>query len=225
MTVKSYGSNACQNSSIVEFWDDGDMAHRRSRRDLICEAALDLAAEGGNHALTHQGVDARLGLARGSTSYYYRTRHALVSAAITHLAGRSREYFADAVSAVPPQTEQTTEGAASLIADQLETLLTDRRRDVLARYALVSDAANDDELRSGLAACLFSLSAATALMNALGASDPPLAARDLVSLLEGLVFDLAFGARVLAPGASPVDRNDSLRTAIRLWIDTLVASR
>ncbi len=30
------------------------MADRRSRRDLICEAALDLAAEGGNHALTHQ---------------------------------------------------------------------------------------------------------------------------------------------------------------------------
>ena len=52
------------------------MAHRRSRRDLICEAALDLAAEGGNHALTHQAIDARLGLARGSTSYYYRTRAA-----------------------------------------------------------------------------------------------------------------------------------------------------
>lgn len=201
------------------------MAHRRSRRDLICEAALDLAAEGGNHALTHQGVDARLGLARGSTSYYYRTRHALVSAAIAHLARRSREHFDEAVSAVPPQTKWTIDEAGSLIADQLETLLTDRRRDVLARYALVSDAADDDELRSGLASCLFSFAAATALMDDLGASDPPVAARDLLSLLEGLVFDFAFGARMPAPGNSLGDRHESLRTTICLWVDALVTSR
>ncbi|MCQ4120016.1 TetR/AcrR family transcriptional regulator [Rhodococcus tibetensis] len=198
------------------------MADRRSRRDLICEAALDLAAEGGNHALTHQGIDARLGLARGSTSYYYRTRHALVSAAITHLARRSRELFDKAVSSVPPQT---TDEAGRLIADQLETLLVDRRRDVRARYALVVDATNDDALRTGLASCLFSRSEATALMGALGASDPQLAARDLISLLEGLVFDLTFGARTLVPSSSFAEHRDSMRTAITLWIDTLVVSR
>ena len=198
------------------------MADRRSRRDLICEAALDLAAAGGNHALTHQGIDARLGLARGSTSYYYRTRRALVSAAITHLARRSREYFDKAVSSVPPQT---TEEAGRLIADQLETLLVDRRRDVLARYALVVDAASDDALRAGLASCLFSCSEATALMGALGASDPQLAAGDLLSLLEGLVFDLAFGARTLLPGSSFAEHRASVRTAITLWIDTLVMRR
>ncbi|MGW6695353.1 TetR/AcrR family transcriptional regulator [Rhodococcus sp. NPDC054953] len=192
------------------------MAHRRSRRDLICEAALDLAADGGNHALTHQGVDARLGLARGSTSYYYRTRRALVSAAITRLATRSREHFADAASSDPPRT---TEEAGRVIADHLETLLVDRRRDVLARYALAVDAAGNEELRAGLASCLFSLPAATALMGALGARDPAVAARDLISLLEGLVFDCTFGARALAPCV------DDRRATIRLWLDTLVASR
>ncbi|MGW0020050.1 TetR/AcrR family transcriptional regulator [Rhodococcus sp. NPDC003382] len=198
------------------------MAERRSRRELICEAALDLAAEGGNHALTHQGIDARLGLARGSTSYYYRTRHALVSAAIAHLARRSREHFDSAASIVRPPT---IEAAGNLIADQLETLVTDRRRDVLARYALVVDAAADDELRTGLASCLFSLPAATALMDALGASGPPDAARDLISLLEGMVSDFAFGTRVLAPGDSFAEHRESLRTTIRLWIGTLVTSR
>ncbi|MFD6675824.1 TetR/AcrR family transcriptional regulator [Rhodococcus zopfii] len=198
------------------------MADRRSRRDLICEAALDLAAEGGNHALTHQGIDARLGLARGSTSYYYRTRHALVSAAIAHLTRRSREHFESAApSVVPP----TIEVAGNLIADQLETLLTDRRRDVLARYALVVDASADDELRAGLASCLFSLPAATALMEELGASEPLDAARDLISLLEGMVFDFASGTRALVPGGSFTDHRESLRTAIRLWIGTLATSR
>jgi len=198
------------------------MAERRSRRELICEAALDLAAEGGNHALTHQGIDARLGLARGSTSYYYRTRHALVSAAIAHLARRSREHFESAASTVRPPT---VEAAGNLIADQLETLVTDRRRDVLARYALVVDAAADDELRAGLASCLFSLPAATALMGALGASEPPGAARDLISLLEGMVFDFSFGTRVLAPGDSFAEHRESTRTVISLWIGTLVTSR
>ncbi|MGW0018882.1 TetR/AcrR family transcriptional regulator [Rhodococcus sp. NPDC003382] len=191
------------------------MAHRRSRRDLICEAALDLAAEGGNHALTHQAIDARLGLARGSTSYYYRTRAALVSAAVVHLTEISRERFQAAVPAEPPRS---IEEAAGVIATQLETLVGERRRDVLARYALVADTFDDDELRVGLASCLFSCPAATALMDVLGASDAEGAARDLVSLLEGLVFDVAVGARVLDPGGSPAE---SLRAPIRRWLAAL----
>ncbi len=146
-----------------------------------------------------------------------------MSAAIAHLTRRSREHFESAApSVVPP----TIEVAGNLIADQLETLLTDRRRDVLARYALVVDASADDELRAGLASCLFSLPAATALMEELGASEPPLdAARDLISLLEGMVFDFASGTRALVPGGSFTDHRESLRTAIRLWIGTLATSR
>jgi AcrR family transcriptional regulator len=192
------------------------MSHRRSRREVICEAALDLAAEGGNHALTHQAIDARLGLARGSTSYYYRTRTALVSAAVAHLTARSRERFDAAVPAEPPRS---IDEAADVIAVQLEMLVGDRRRDVLARYALMADAV-DDELRAGLASCLFSCPAATVLMDALGASDAEGAGRDLVSLLEGLVFDVAAGARVFDPGDSPAE---SLRAPVHRWIAALVA--
>lgn len=197
------------------------MPHRRSRRDLICEAALDLAAEGGNHALTHQGIDAHLGLARGSTSYYYRTRHALVSAAVAHLASRSRTAFDDALPAEPPRTAGE---ACTLITDQLRSLFVDRRRDVLARYALVVDAAHDDELRAGLATCLFSSPKATALMDALGAADPARAGRDLITLLEGLVFDLAYGSRALDPDTPFDDRRASVHGTITLWVDALVTS-
>jgi TetR/AcrR family transcriptional regulator, regulator of biofilm formation and stress response len=222
LVVKLGESSACRDSNIVEFCEDGDMSHRLSRRDLICEAALDLAAEGGNHALTHQGIDARLGLARGSTSYYYRTRHALVSAAIAHLARRSREHF---LAAVPSRPPETTREATTLIAAQLETLLVERRRDVLARYTLLADAVADDELREGLASCLFSLPAATELMGVLGAPDPPTAARDLISLLEGLVFTQAFGAGIVDADTSITGHPETLQAPIHLWIDALTGGR
>ncbi|CAM2771199.1 TetR/AcrR family transcriptional regulator [Prescottella defluvii] len=196
------------------------MSHRPSRREAICDAALDLAAEGGNHGVTHQAIDRRLGLAKGSTSYYFRTRDALVGGAIRRLSDRSRAAFVEAHTADDPPS---VDGAADLIAQQIGLLVTDRRRDVLARCALAVDAAGDEELRSALAGCLFSVDRATALMDALGATDPRSAAHDLISLLEGLVFDAVYGSRsMLADSAAP--RVDRLRSTVRLWLTALTES-
>ncbi|NKS80315.1 TetR/AcrR family transcriptional regulator [Prescottella equi] len=197
------------------------MSHRPSRRESICEAALDLAAEGGNHAVTHQAIDRRLSLAKGSTSYYFRTRDALVGAAVRRLTERSRAAFAEAYGAGVGGV--SVEGAADLMADQIVLLLTGRRRDVLARYALAVDAADDEELRPALAGCLFSVKKATGLLEALGASDPDSAAHDLISLLEGLVFDSVYGSRsVLAGGSTPSTQR--YRVTIRLWLAALAES-
>ncbi|NKS17584.1 TetR family transcriptional regulator [Rhodococcus hoagii] len=197
------------------------MSHRPSRRESICEAALDLAAEGGNHAVTHQAIDRRLSLAKGSTSYYFRTRDALVGAAVRRLTERSRAAFAEAYGAGVGGV--SVEGAADLMADQIVLLLTGRRRDVLARYALAVDAADDEELRPALAGCLFSVEKATGLLEALGASDPASAAHDLISLLEGLVFDSVYGSRsVLAGGSTPSTQR--FRVTIRLWLAALAES-
>ncbi|UNQ40698.1 TetR family transcriptional regulator [Prescottella equi] len=197
------------------------MSHRPSRRESICEAALDLAAEGGNHAVTHQAIDRRLSLAKGSTSYYFRTRDALVGAAVRRLTERSRAAFAEAYGAGVGGV--SVEGAADLMADQIVLLLTGRRRDVLARYALAVDAADDEELRPALAGCLFSVEKATGLLEALGASDPDSAAHDLISLLEGLVFDSVYGSRsVLVGGSTPSTQR--FRVTIRLWLAALAES-
>ncbi|WP_430331188.1 TetR/AcrR family transcriptional regulator [Rhodococcus sp. ACT016] len=194
------------------------MSHRPSRRESICEAALDLAAEGGNHAVTHQAIDRHLGLAKGSTSYYFRTRDALVTAAVRRLAERSRAAFSDVYVA---EGNPSADAAAELTADQLHRLLTDRRRDVLARYALAVDAAADEELRVALGSCLFSVELATGLMSALGATDPRTAAHDFISLLEGLLFDLTYGSRsVTVAGADHLAAR--LRTTVRLWLGALV---
>ncbi|MGF7122419.1 TetR/AcrR family transcriptional regulator [Rhodococcus sp. BE178] len=193
------------------------MNHRPSRRESICDAALELAAEGGNHAVTHQAIDRRLGLAKGSTSYYFRTRDALVAAAVTRLADRSREEF---VHAYGQREVPSADAAAGLIAGQLHILLTSRRVDALARYALAVDAAGDPELRGALGACLFSVPLAAELMEALGASDPHRAAHDLVSLLEGLLFDLIHGSRS-AVELDEESRVAQLRSTIRLWLGAL----
>lgn len=190
------------------------MSHRPSRREAISEAALDLAAEGGNHAVTHQAIDKRLELAKGSTSYYFRTREALVTAAVRRLAERSRTAFLEVHA---DNSSPTVDSAANLIAGQLELLLTDRRRDVLARYALAVDAASDEELRSALASCLFSVEMATGLMEALGAVEPASAAYDLISLLEGLVFDAVHGPRSVRDESAD-SRAARLRAAVRLWL-------
>ncbi|EME18509.1 TetR/AcrR family transcriptional regulator [Rhodococcus triatomae] len=194
------------------------MTERPSRRDLICRAAVELAAEGGNHAVTHQAIDARLGLARGSTSYYHRTRAALLSAVITHLTERSRAEFVDLLPSEPPRTARD---AADVIARYLGGVVTDRRVDVLARYAFVSDAMADDDLRVGLASCLFSVDAARTLMEALSVVDVDVSARDLVSFCEGLVFDLVCGARSLRAA----DPRAEVDAAVHGWIARLLRPR
>lgn len=52
---------------------DGD----RRRREL-CDAAIRVLAEHGSRGLTHQQVDRTAGVPDGTTSYYYRTRAALL---------------------------------------------------------------------------------------------------------------------------------------------------
>ncbi|MFE7800315.1 TetR/AcrR family transcriptional regulator [Nocardia sp. NPDC057440] len=194
---------------------------RSLRRQAMCEAALDLAATGGNRAITHHAIDDRLGIARGSTSYYYRTRQDLLEAAIMHLTSASRNSF-DAAHAVPDERADPLDGAAELVAGQLDLLLGDRRRDSLARYALAADTAENEGLRRALAVCLFSSAAAETLMESLRAPDPIRSARDLISLLEGLLFDRLYGTRSLLgipPGtaASIAD----LRSPVRRWLAAL----
>lgn len=194
---------------------------RTSRREAICEAALELAAVGGNRAVTHQAIDDVLGIARGSTSYYYRTRQDLLRATVIHLSAISRRAFRAASEAGEPPPV-TLDGAADLITGQLDLLLGDRRRDALARYALAADTADDETLRYALATCLFSVPAATGLMTALRAPDPEQAAYDLISLLEGLVFDRLYGTRSqLGLAAGTAESRADLRPVVHRWLRAL----
>ncbi|MDQ0708753.1 AcrR family transcriptional regulator [Arthrobacter woluwensis] len=177
---------------------------KQDRRDAICEAAVGLLACDGARGLTHQAVDRRLNLPLGSTSYYFRTRHALLEATGRWIATRSRAALEQGLSGpsdrAPGARSRPDAGrpdvgeAAVVIARQLRLLLTDRRDQALARTALLGERSLPPELRDALAHCLFSVPLAEELMTALGAVEPREAARDLVTFLEGLIAENLWSA-------------------------------
>jgi len=50
----------------------------QERRRELCDAAIQVLAEHGSRGLTHKQVDETAGMPDGTTSYYYRTRAALL---------------------------------------------------------------------------------------------------------------------------------------------------
>lgn len=160
------------------------------RRTAIADAAVALVAESGARGLSHRAIDRRLELPDGSVSYYFRTREALISAAIEAITRRAHGTF---VAMVGPTDDPAD--AAPTIGNYLDDLIRRRSADILARYALLTEVAHQPDQLRALRDCLFSATAAQALMSALGSSAPPRDAADLLSLCEGLIFDHVTGRR------------------------------
>ncbi|SEM42775.1 TetR/AcrR family transcriptional regulator [Rhodococcus maanshanensis] len=174
------------------------MTETTDRRARIADAALDIIATDGIRALTHRGIDRHLGLPAGSTSYYFRTKRELLVATVGHLTDRSRRAFADSQQEPPaPNTGAGIAEIANGIAAYVDGLLSERARDIRARYALTLEMVHDKQIQAALAASLFSGERAVELTRTLGTADPERDAADLIALLEGLVFDRTIGARAL----------------------------
>jgi AcrR family transcriptional regulator len=101
------------------------------RRARIAEAAIEIVASRGVRALTHSAVDGHLALPKGSTSYYFRTRRALLEAPVRRITERSRR---DVEAAGLGATGGTTPaGAARAVGWWLDQLLLQRGHHVRAR--------------------------------------------------------------------------------------------
>lgn len=83
----------------------------------ITDAALEVLGTGGIHALSHARVDATAGLPAGSTSNYFRTRAALVSAAVDRLRQLDAESWAALLAAGPPAGRAQLAGAFAAFVD------------------------------------------------------------------------------------------------------------
>lgn len=158
------------------------MPTRSSRRDLICQTAISLAAGGGSHAVTHQAIDRELGIAKGSTSYYYRTRSALIAAVSEYLSAQSRAVFRELLS------NHSADDPGAVIDAYLDDLTGSRRDHVRARLALALDADCAIEQRRALAESLFSRDAAIELCRSRAHPCPERAADDLLDSLEGRIL-------------------------------------
>ncbi|RSS89441.1 TetR family transcriptional regulator, partial [Streptomyces sp. WAC05950] len=120
---------------------------------MIADTAIGLVAAAGLRGLTHRAVDAAAGLPAGSTSYYFRTRTALIGACYQRLAELDLADVDDGSpsgAALPglPGAAPDREAAAAALAGLLYRWLTVGRARQLARFELSLEAARNPELEA-----------------------------------------------------------------------------
>ena len=116
------------------------------RRTLLADTALDVLADEGMRGLTHRAVDRRAGLPPGTTSAYFRTRAALLTALVFRLVQLDQRELESAAAALPPPRTagELVDGMASLTRQRLTG---EGRRRSLARHACAVESVRDPELR------------------------------------------------------------------------------
>jgi DNA-binding transcriptional regulator YbjK len=148
------------------------------RQALLTDAAIRTLAQSGLRGLTHRAVDRAAGLAEGSTSYYFRTRDALLNATMARLAELSRAEIAAVDSA-----------DLDSVADLFEHWLTAGRDRHLARFELTLESIRRPGLRDALREAADGLrTLATDMLTAAGVTDARRRAVDLVTHVDGLLF-------------------------------------
>lgn len=149
------------------------------RRDEIAQAVNELAAAGGARAVTHSAIDHRLELPKGSTSYYFRTRSALISAGIDAMRRNSRSSFSTLISV--PDTS-----LAEVARDYILHLATKRAVEIRARLALAAEVEPDS-----LSSLFFDRDSAREAFTSLGSRDPDVISTGFIDLLEGILLRYA----------------------------------
>jgi DNA-binding transcriptional regulator YbjK len=152
----------------------------------IADAALQVLGTGGIHALSHARVDATAGLPAGSTSNYFRTRAALVAAAVTRLQEFDDARWQATLAAGRPGN--LTE-LADAFADFVEAATGPQRAVTVARYVVyvqgvvepaLLETLNDNRRR------VVDWTAAT--LRELGVPSPADTATGLLAGVEGLIL-------------------------------------
>lgn len=117
------------------------------RRENILDAAIGVVGDGGARALTHRSVDARAGLATGSTSNLFRTREDLLIGLVERFCERERHAWEELIEARRPLT--AAELARSL-GDLAVRQVTSDREVSITRYAILIEAATTESVRAAL---------------------------------------------------------------------------
>lgn len=95
------------------------------RRKELLEAAIRVVAARGLRGLTHRAVDAEAGVAQGSTSGYYRTRLALLTALTEHVSWKLTGIVKDLEASIMARPDGLDQQAnAQRVAGEVVTLLT-----------------------------------------------------------------------------------------------------
>lgn len=161
-----------------------------SRREAIADAAIEIIATEGLRALTHRAIDSRLDYPAGSTSYYLRTRQALIEAVVHRLSSRTVQ---DLKTSQSPALPGDPSAAARMIGKLIWGMASERPFDHLARFALRIDLIDEPELHSLISdkspVRTQLMAAGELVLKSIGVQDPGAFAADLVALVDSLLFD------------------------------------
>jgi DNA-binding transcriptional regulator YbjK len=183
-----------------------------TRRDALCDAAIEVIARAGLRGLTHRAVDRAAGVPEGSTSYYFRTRLALLTGVTERLLAVD---LADAQSA-PRVTAIDLDVMAELATQMVVHWTGAGRERMLARYEVSLESVRHPALRERfleVGAVLRSQSVQAFAQ--LGVADAQRVGRDFVAMLDGLIYDQLAGA---GGPRSPAD----LRATIHQLLASLI---
>jgi DNA-binding transcriptional regulator YbjK len=152
----------------------------------ITDAALEVLGTGGLHALSHARVDATAGLPAGSTSNYFRTRAALVAAAVARLRELDGENWQATLRAGHPTS-------LTALADAFAAFVADAtgpsRVRTAARYVIYVQGVVEPALLETLNADRRRVTDWTAeTLRALGTQDPARTAETVLAAVEGLIL-------------------------------------
>ena len=180
------------------------------RRRVIAHHALEVLAAHGARGLTHRAVDQAAGLPAGSTSYYHRTRAALLDACLDDLV---RQDEAEIAAMTPLLRADDADALAAALADVLHRWATTDRTRQLGRYELFLESRRHPELAESLHRGGLAVREAVAhVLAGLGAPDPHRRATWLVAAIEGALFERLAGY----VSSAPVDRDEIL--ALARWL-------
>ncbi|MFB6625615.1 TetR/AcrR family transcriptional regulator [Streptomyces sp. NPDC056374] len=178
------------------------------RRTLLADAALDVLADEGMRGLTHRAVDRRAALPPGTTSAYFRTRAALLTALVTHLVRLDQAELQATAERLPPlrTVDELVDGMVLLTRQRLTG---EGRRRSLARHACAVESVRDKELREILVPRENAGRDAVRLfLSDRGVTDVENRTHTLLTCVDGLVFD-----RLVNGGDVPREALDGLVAA------------
>ena len=159
------------------------------RRTLLADAAIGVLADAGMRGLTHRAVDRAANLPPGTTSAYYRTRQALLTALVRRLVALDQAELEE-IGARTPMPRNAAELTAGLRAFTEHRLAGEGRRRSLARYACAVESVHHPELREILVP-RDNLARRTAqdFLAAQGVEEAEERTVTLLTCVDGLVFD------------------------------------
>jgi DNA-binding transcriptional regulator YbjK len=168
-----------------------------ARRDALLEAVLQIVSETGADAVTHRRVAAVAGLPLASTTYWFRSKEELLTAALELAAERDIARLEAFVARPVDDSVDPASLAVDAIVQSLDELDRGNRGSLLATYALVFEAARRPALREVTSRWTeVYLRAVAGLLEASGSKHPRADAELLVAAADGLLIaQLASGER------------------------------